>query len=80
MVKTEGRVGEEHWGTQTGFRARRLAKFVSMLDAILAVKERVNLLDIGGNTEYWLDLEPVWRWMEQLQGPPLLAPCAASAR
>ena len=61
MVKTEGRVGEEHWGTQTGFRARRLAKFVSMLDAILAVKERVNLLDIGGNTEYWLDLEPVWR-------------------
>jgi hypothetical protein len=61
MRKTEGRVGEEHWGTQTGFRAKRLAKFVEILDAVLIGKERAKVLDIGGNTEYWLDLEPVWR-------------------
>ena len=60
MARTAGSVGEEHWGTHTGFRARRLTKFVAILDEILAVKERVSLLDIGGNTEYWLDLEPVW--------------------
>ena len=60
MPETSGQVGQEHWGTQTRFRARRLARFVSIIDEILAGKDAVNVLDIGGNIEYWLDLEPVW--------------------
>jgi hypothetical protein len=61
MHETEGKVGEEHWGTRTRFRAKRLAKFVDILDQVLAGKERAKVLDVGGNAEYWLDLEQVWR-------------------
>lgn len=61
VVYVAGQVGEEHWGTQTGFRARRLMHFVRIVDEVLAAKGRVNVLDMGGNTEYWLDLEPGWR-------------------
>ena len=56
-----GKVGEEHWGAQTGYRAKRLARFVSLADEILQEKGEVRILDMGGNRDYWLDLEPVWK-------------------
>lgn len=56
-----GKVGEEHWGAQTGYRARRLARFVALADDILRSKGECRILDMGGNRDYWLDLEPVWK-------------------
>ncbi len=56
-----GKVGEEHWGAQTGYRAKRLARFVALADEILKEKGEVRILDMGGNRDYWLDLEPVWK-------------------
>lgn len=61
VVYAAAHVGEEHWGTQTGFRARRLKHFVRIIDEVLAEKGRVDVLDMGGNAEYWLDLEPMWQ-------------------
>lgn len=55
-----GRVGEEHWGAQTGYRARRLKRFVEIADAIIAERGHCRVLDLGGNRDYWLDLEPIW--------------------
>ncbi len=54
-------VGDQHYGTQTGFRARRLKRFVDLADEIIAVRGRCRVLDLGGNRDYWIDLEPVWR-------------------
>lgn len=53
-------VGEEHYGTQTRYRAKRLARFVTLVDDILKTKKSVRILDLGGNRDYWLDLELVW--------------------
>lgn len=50
-----------HWGTNTAFRARRLARFIRMVDEIAAAKGTVRVLDMGGNVDYWLDLEDIWR-------------------
>lgn len=58
---TKGKVGEEHWGTQTAYRARRLSHFVSQVDEILKSKPECRVLDIGGNSSYWRDLEGIWR-------------------
>jgi hypothetical protein len=58
--RVAGKVGEEHWGAQTGYRARRLKRFVEIADAVLAEKGTCRVLDMGGNRDYWLDLEPVW--------------------
>ena len=55
-----GKVGEEHWGAQTSYRAKRLRRFVEMADAILKRQETCRVIDLGGNRDYWLDLEPVW--------------------
>ena len=55
-----GRVGEEHWGAQTSYRAKRLKRFVEMADSILKRQETCRVIDLGGNRDYWLDLEPVW--------------------
>lgn len=55
-----GKVGEEHWGAQTSYRAKRLRRFVEMADAILKRQETCRVIDFGGNRDYWLDLEPVW--------------------
>jgi len=55
-----GKVGEEHWGAQTSYRAKRLKRFVEMADAILKRQETCRVIDLGGNRDYWLDLEPVW--------------------
>ncbi len=54
------KAGEEHWGAQTKFRARRLARFVELVDAAIAAKGAARVIDLGGNRDYWLDLEPVW--------------------
>jgi hypothetical protein len=61
VLETKPETGSAHWGTNTQFRARRLAGFVAIIDEILAGRDAVNLLDIGGTAAYWLDLEPVWR-------------------
>jgi hypothetical protein len=61
VPETTAEAGDAHWGTKTQFRARRLASFVEIIDSILARQDSVKVLDIGGTTEYWLDLEPVWR-------------------
>lgn len=53
-------VGDEHFGTQTRYRAKRLARFVSVVDEILQKQNSCRVLDLGGNRDYWLDLEPVW--------------------
>lgn len=53
-------VGEEHYGTQTRYRAKRLARFVTLVDEILAKQKSCRVLDLGGNRDYWLDLEQVW--------------------
>lgn len=53
-------IGEEHYGTQTRYRAKRLARFVTVVDEILKTKPSCRVLDLGGNRDYWLDLEPVW--------------------
>lgn len=52
--------GDAHWGTQTKYRARRLAGFVAIVDEVLRQKDQVRVLDVGGTVSYWLDLEPVW--------------------
>ncbi len=54
------KVGEAHFGTQTSFRAKRLERFVKLVDEILAVQGECRVMDLGGNRDYWLDLEPVW--------------------
>jgi len=54
------KVGEQHWGVQTRFRARRLAMFLELVDEIVARTGRCRVLDMGGNVEYWHDLEALW--------------------
>ncbi|WP_376799773.1 methyltransferase domain-containing protein [Candidatus Raskinella chloraquaticus] len=53
-------IGEQHWGTQTDFRARRLVRFVKIVDEVIARKGHCRIVDLGGNIEYWRDLEAVW--------------------
>jgi hypothetical protein len=60
-MAARGKVGEEHWGAETGYRARRLAQFVALADEVLRTKGECRVLDVGGNSSYWRDLEPVWR-------------------
>jgi hypothetical protein len=60
-MASSGKVGEEHWGAETGYRARRLAWFVALADEVLKTKRECRILDLGGNSSYWRDLEPVWR-------------------
>jgi len=52
--------GSAFTGTQTRYRARRLERFVAIVDEIIAAKGHAEVIDLGGATEYWLDLEPVW--------------------
>ena len=59
-MQTAAVVGDQHWGTQTAFRAKRLKRFVAIVDEVIAAKGSCVILDMGGNVEYWLDLEPVW--------------------
>lgn len=61
MSTLAGTVGQEHWGTQSGYRAKRLARFVDMVDRVVAERGLCRIVDLGGNAEYWLDLEDVWR-------------------
>jgi hypothetical protein len=43
------------------FRMRRLREFLRIVDAVLAVKERCRILDLGGTQAYWYGLEDLWR-------------------
>lgn len=47
-------------GVELGFRAKRLARFVAMLDAVIAERGEARVLDLGGTADYWLALEEVW--------------------
>jgi hypothetical protein len=60
-MPSKGKVGEEHWGAETSYRARRLQDFVMLVDQVLTTKPECRVLDVGGNASYWRDLEPVWR-------------------
>jgi hypothetical protein len=53
-------IGEQHWGVQTNFRARRFQLFLSMVDEIIARSGSCRIIDIGGSVDYWLDLESLW--------------------
>lgn len=43
------------------FRRARLARFLTIVDEIVAAKGRCGVLDVGGNVEYWQGLEELWR-------------------
>jgi hypothetical protein len=60
-MASRGKVGEEHWGAETAYRARRLGWFVALVDEVLKNKPECRVLDLGGNSSYWRDLETVWR-------------------
>jgi hypothetical protein len=55
------KVGEQHYGTSTKFRARRLIHFIALVDEVLKIKKYCRVIDLGGNRDYWIDLEPVWK-------------------
>jgi hypothetical protein len=42
------------------FRQRRLARFLSIVDEIVAAKGTCRILDVGGKHAYWQALEPLW--------------------
>jgi len=54
------KIGEQHWGVQTRFRARRFALFLTLVDEIIARNGRCHILDIGGSVDYWRDLHALW--------------------
>ena len=43
------------------FRQRRLARFLALVDEVVAVKGSCRILDVGGRHAYWQALEPLWR-------------------
>lgn len=43
------------------FRQRRLRRFLSLVDEVIAAKGTCNILDIGGKVAYWQALYPLWR-------------------
>lgn len=45
---------------RNGFRRRRFATFLSLVDEVLRTKDRVRVLDLGGGVAYWKGLEEAW--------------------
>jgi Methyltransferase domain len=43
------------------FRQRRLKRFLTIVDEIIATRGTCRILDIGGWVSYWQFLEPLWR-------------------
>jgi hypothetical protein len=43
------------------FRQARLARFLTIVDEIVAAKGRCRIIDVGGNLEYWQGLDDLWR-------------------
>lgn len=43
------------------FRRRRLARFLTLVDGVLARQPTCRILDIGGTVAYWADLADLWR-------------------
>lgn len=48
-------------GARLDFRAKRLRRFMAIVDEVVARKGRAHIVDLGGDVGYWLDLEEVWR-------------------
>ncbi len=44
-------------GPQRSFRRRRFSPFVSLVDEVLSTQETCRILDIGGDRDYWADVE-----------------------
>ena len=42
------------------FRQRRLGRFLSIVDEVVAEKGTCRILDVGGKLAYWQALEPLW--------------------
>ena len=40
------------------FRQKRLNRFLSLVDEIVAVNKTCRIVDVGGKVAYWLALEP----------------------
>lgn len=59
------------------FRQRRLARFLAIVDEIIAAKGACRILDVGGKANYWLGLEALWGGREchitlvNLEGEPI---------
>ena len=45
---------------RSSFRSRRLARFLTLVDAQLLKTPTCRILDLGGQLEFWQGLEPVW--------------------
>jgi hypothetical protein len=43
------------------FRMQRMRDFVALADQILLTKSVCRIIDIGGETDYWMGLEEVWK-------------------
>jgi len=43
------------------FRVARLARFLTIVDEIVAVRRQCRVLDVGGILEYWQGLEDLWQ-------------------
>jgi hypothetical protein len=44
-------------GPQRSLRRRRFSLFVSLMDEVLSTQETCRILDIGGDPDYWADVE-----------------------
>jgi hypothetical protein len=47
-------------GVNLRFRARRFARFMALLDAVVAERGSARIVDLGGTAAYWLGVEPLW--------------------
>jgi hypothetical protein len=47
-------------GVNARFRARRFARFMTLLDAVVAERGRARIVDLGGTAAYWTAVEPLW--------------------
>lgn len=46
---------------RNGFRRRRFASFLALVDDVVRERGRCRVLDLGGGVAYWMGLEEVWR-------------------
>jgi hypothetical protein len=45
---------------RTGYRARRMARVVELIDGILARQQVCRIIDIGGTVDYWTSMQDLW--------------------
>lgn len=46
---------------RNAYRLRRFARFLALVDEVIAEKGRCRILDIGGTQSYWLALRETWQ-------------------